>query len=112
MAIMKALSGRPELHVHEDDFDADPWLLNTPAGIVDLRDATVNEHDPEKLMRNMTAVAPDMPFVWDVVLGNKHWSDGLPLYWMVAENIARKPGDSDAEALGEIRPGHVEALGR
>ena len=39
------------------DFDADPWLLNTPSGIVDLRDGNVLPHG--MLMRNQTAVAPN-----------------------------------------------------
>ena len=28
------------------DLDADPWLLNTQAGIVDLRTGVLREHDP------------------------------------------------------------------
>jgi hypothetical protein len=39
------------------DFDADPWLLNTPSGIVDLRDGNVLPHG--MLMRNQMAVAPN-----------------------------------------------------
>jgi putative DNA primase/helicase len=41
-----------------DIWDADPWLLNTPGGIVDLRSGTLLPHDPERYMTKITAVAP------------------------------------------------------
>lgn len=39
-------------------FDADPWLLNTPAGIVDLRTGRLLPHDPAALMTKITGAAP------------------------------------------------------
>jgi P4 family phage/plasmid primase-like protien len=42
-----------------DIWDVDPWLLNTPGGIVDLRTGTMLKHDPDKYMTKLTAVAPD-----------------------------------------------------
>ena len=33
-----------------DQWDADPWLLNTPAGIVDLRTGELSSHRPEYYM--------------------------------------------------------------
>ena len=36
------------------DLDADPWLLNTQAGIVDLRTGALRDHDPEALMTRLT----------------------------------------------------------
>ena len=41
-----------------DDWDADPWALNTPAGIVDLRTGQMRPHDRTALCSKMTAVAP------------------------------------------------------
>jgi putative DNA primase/helicase len=41
-----------------DIWDADPWLLNTPSGIVDLRTGAILPHDPAKYMTKLTAVAP------------------------------------------------------
>ena len=41
-----------------DDWDADPWALNTPAGIVDLRSGALHPHDRAALCSKMTAVAP------------------------------------------------------
>ncbi len=39
--------------------DADPWLLNTPAGVVDLRMGRLRLHDPALLLTKMTQVSPD-----------------------------------------------------
>jgi putative DNA primase/helicase len=39
-------------------WDADPWLLNTPDGIVDLRSGAMQSHDPLRYMTKMTAVGP------------------------------------------------------
>jgi putative DNA primase/helicase len=41
-----------------DIWDADPWPLNTPGGIVDLRTGAILLHDPAKYMTKITAVAP------------------------------------------------------
>jgi putative DNA primase/helicase len=42
-----------------DQWDADPWLLNTPAGIVDLKTGEISRHDPDRYMTKVTAVGPD-----------------------------------------------------
>lgn len=41
-----------------DEFDSDPYTLNTPAGIVDLTTGTLRAHD-HALVTKVTAVAPD-----------------------------------------------------
>lgn len=41
-----------------DDFDAGDWLLNTPGGVVDLKNGEIRPHDPALLMGKMTSVAP------------------------------------------------------
>jgi len=41
-----------------DQWDADPWLLNTPSGVVDLRTGLLRQHDPTHHMTKITAVAP------------------------------------------------------
>jgi len=41
-----------------DDWDTDPWALNTPDGIVDLRTGQTRPHDRAALCSKMTAVAP------------------------------------------------------
>ena len=44
--------------VTHDIWDNDPWLLNTPGGIVDLRNGEMRPHDPTRYMTKITAVAP------------------------------------------------------
>lgn len=48
----------PHLACTVDDLDADPYVLNTPAGIVDLRTGELRPSDPAALCTKATAVAP------------------------------------------------------
>jgi len=41
-----------------DQWDSDPWLLNTPGGVVDLRTGVMREHRSDDFMTNITAVEP------------------------------------------------------
>jgi putative DNA primase/helicase len=41
-----------------DQWDCDPWMLNTPGGIIDLRTGVTLPHDPAQYMTKITAVAP------------------------------------------------------
>ena len=41
-----------------DQWDADPWLLNTPGGVVDLRTGETRPCRPDDYMTKITAVAP------------------------------------------------------
>lgn len=49
---------KPHLAVAVDDLDADPFSLNTPAGIVDLRTGELRAPDPAARCTKVTAVAP------------------------------------------------------
>ena len=40
-----------------DQWDADPWLLNTPSGVVDLRTGQSRPHRPDDYMTKITGVA-------------------------------------------------------
>ena len=53
-----------------DIWDTDPWLLNTPGGMVDLRTGATLRHEPERYITKITAVAPggDCPR-WRTFLG-------------------------------------------
>jgi putative DNA primase/helicase len=42
-----------------DQWDSDPWALNTPAGIIDLRSGEIRKHDPLAYLTKITTVAPD-----------------------------------------------------
>ncbi len=41
-----------------DIWDADPWLLNTPGGTVDLRTGSMMPHDPKNYITRVTSVSP------------------------------------------------------
>jgi putative DNA primase/helicase len=41
-----------------DQWDADPWLLNTPTGTVNLRTGELSPHDPAQYLTKLTAVGP------------------------------------------------------
>ena len=43
------------------DLDADPWLLNTAVGTLDLRTRTLRPHDPQDRLTKVTTGAYDPP---------------------------------------------------
>ncbi len=50
-----------------EQWDADPWLLNTPAGTIELKTGQMRKHKPTDYIRKATAVAPDhkaQPTLW------------------------------------------------
>ena len=57
-AVVSLASDDRRLAATVDQWDADPWLLNTPGGIVDLRNGETRPAKPEDYMTMMTAVAP------------------------------------------------------
>jgi putative DNA primase/helicase len=48
----------PRLTATVEQWDADPWLLNTPDGVVDLRTGEMRRHDPNLYCTKTTAVGP------------------------------------------------------
>lgn len=59
-AVIKLVQARGEIAVRQDSLDADPWLLNTPSGAVDLRTGKMDLSSPEQLSTKLTAVGPDL----------------------------------------------------
>ena len=57
-AIEKLAKADRALAATAEQWDSDPWILNTPGGIVDLKTGEVRPHDPAAFMTKMTAVAP------------------------------------------------------
>jgi putative DNA primase/helicase len=41
-----------------DQWDVNPWLLNTPSGVVDLRTGGLREHDPSDYMTKVSGAGP------------------------------------------------------
>lgn len=59
-AVIKLVQARGEIAVRQDSLDADPWLLNTPSGAVDLRSGVMDLARPEQLSTKLTSVGPDL----------------------------------------------------
>ena len=57
-AILDLIKTDPRVACITDDFDTNPWELNTPAGIVNLRTGAVEPHDPARMHSKTTRVAP------------------------------------------------------
>ena len=58
-AAVVALAGEDHrLTATVEQWDTDPWLLNTPGGVVDLHTGRMRPHAIEDYMTKMTAVAP------------------------------------------------------
>src|SRR5262245_27759743 len=77
-AAVVSLAGEDyQLAATTDQWDADPWLLNTPDGAVDLRTGQMREHRTDDYMTKQTAVAPagDCPrwkaFLDEVTAGDR-----------------------------------------
>lgn len=57
-AVEKLAKADRRLAATVDQWDADPWLLNTPGGVVDLRTRKMRRHNPADHMTKLTAVTP------------------------------------------------------
>lgn len=57
--VMKLVKANRAIAVDPEALDADPWLLNTPVGVVDLRAGRLTPAQPEQLHTKMTRVGPE-----------------------------------------------------
>jgi putative DNA primase/helicase len=86
-AVVTLASDDRRLAATADQWDMDPWLLNTPGGVVELQTGRMREHRPEDYMTKITAVAPDgqcptplwSKFLKTVTANNKELADYLQL---------------------------------
>jgi putative DNA primase/helicase len=58
-SVRKLTQSIPPVAATVAQWDSDPWLLNTPAGVVDLRTGKMREHRHDDYMTKSTTVAPD-----------------------------------------------------
>jgi putative DNA primase/helicase len=58
-AVISLASDDPRHAATIDQWDTDPWLLNTPGGVIDLRTGVRRDHRAEDYLTKLTAVAPD-----------------------------------------------------
>jgi putative DNA primase/helicase len=59
-AVVSLASADPCHAASVDQWDKDPWLLNTPDGVIDLRTGNRRDHRATDYMMKMTAVTPDI----------------------------------------------------
>jgi len=57
--VVKRVRADRAIAVGVDALDADPWLLNTPVGVVDLRTGAITPAQPEQLHTKITRVGPE-----------------------------------------------------
>jgi putative DNA primase/helicase len=75
-AVVSLVSDDPRIAATTDQWDADPWLLNTPDGVVDLRTGIMREHRAEDYMTKQAAVSPAgecprwLQFLDEITAGN------------------------------------------
>lgn len=70
-AMLSLAASDPRLVLTVADLDSDPYQLNTPDGVVDLRTATLRRHNPDRAMTLVTAAGYDptgRPETWCAVL--------------------------------------------
>ena len=59
VAAVERLARSDPRHARQaDEFDADPWALNTPAGVVDLRTGKMRRHRADDMLTKVTGTAP------------------------------------------------------
>jgi P4 family phage/plasmid primase-like protien len=88
-AVLKFLKTDQRIAITPEQLDADPTLLNTPTGVVDLRTGKLRPHDPSLLLSRMTAVGPDFEAgcpLWEKVIlewcgGNADLVTMLQRWW-------------------------------
>ena len=84
---LKHLASRMEINANEsrvETFDADPWALNTPAGIIDLKTGELGPHNPKARCTKCTAVSVGdtgeqmwMDFIRHITGGNVDFANYL-----------------------------------
>jgi phage/plasmid-associated DNA primase len=59
MAVVNLATADQRLAAVTEQWDANPWLLNTPGGVVDLHSGQVTEHHPEDYLTKITLCRPN-----------------------------------------------------
>jgi putative DNA primase/helicase len=83
-----------------DQWDSDPWLLNTPGGVVELRSGRLRRHRPDDYMTKVTGAAPggDCP-TWRRFLDRITAGDAQLQAFMQRMAGYALTGDTSAHAL-------------
>lgn len=92
-ALLSVARSDRRMAVAAEKFDADPWLLNTPGGVVDLRTGELRARADKELFSKCAGTTPDfkrkparwLAFLKDVTAGNQELIDYLQRecgYWL------------------------------
>lgn len=84
-----------------DEFDADPWILNTPGGVIDLRSGEMRERIPGEALIACTAATPNfsrrpmrwLEFLSEATAGERSMIDFLQVwagYLLTGQTIEQK----------------------
>jgi len=57
--MLSAAKNMEKITTKTEHLDSDPWLINTPNGILDLKEGKLHQHDREKMLSKITGVACD-----------------------------------------------------
>ena len=85
-SMVSLLRSEPGIMVDADDLDADPWLLNTGSGTIDLKTGRLRTHNPRDLITKLTGAAYD--------------PEALAPRWTIFVNEIM---DGDAELVGYLQ---------
>ena len=58
-SVLHLAKSDPRIVTTPDQFDRDPWLLNTPGGTVELKTGHMRQHRREDYITKITTVSPD-----------------------------------------------------
>jgi putative DNA primase/helicase len=84
-SVRRMVESDPRIAMRPEAFDADPWLLNTPGGIVDLRNGSMLAHDASLLCSKQTKATPDFSAscpAWQKFLHETAGGDALMVKYM------------------------------
>lgn len=85
-SVTSLVRARAEIAVKQSSLDAEPWLLNTPTGAVELQTGSLALALPDQLSTKLTLVGPDF--------------DATPERWL---QFLREATDGNEELIGYLR---------
>lgn len=96
--VLKHAETHPGIAVAFDDLDNQPWELNTPGGIIDLRTGELGPSDPTHLHTRSTLTTPD--FTADTTRWEEFLNDTFPNNPRLIDYLQRLCGYS---CVGQVR---------
>jgi putative DNA primase/helicase len=94
---VQRLPGREALYCSVDEFDRDPYQLNTPSGVVNLATGELLPHDPSYLCTEITGAAYDPDATCE------EWERFLEIVMPDPEHRAYLKRLAGMSAIGEVR---------